>query len=38
LAIAAAVMIAGINLSATGGSTALVGTSLGLRSNAIEVY
>jgi len=38
LAIAAAVLIAAINLSATGGPTALVGTSLGLRSNAIEVY
>ncbi len=38
LAIAAAVLIAGINLSATGGPTALVGASLGLRSNAIAVY
>ena len=38
LAIAAAVLIAAINLSGTGGPTALVGTSLGLRSNAIETY
>jgi inner membrane protein len=38
LAIAAAVLIAAINLSATGGPTALVGTSLGLRSNATEMY
>jgi inner membrane protein len=38
LAIAAAVLIAAINLSATGGPTALVGTSLGLRSNATEIY
>src|SRR4028118_326340 len=38
LAIAAAVLIAAINLSATGGPTALVGTSLGLRSNATELY
>lgn len=38
LAIAAAVLMAAINLSGTGGPTALVGTSLGLRSNAIETY
>jgi inner membrane protein len=38
LAIAAAVLIAAINLSRTGGPTALVGTSLGLRSNTIETY
>ena len=38
LAIAAAVLIAAINLSGTGGPTALVGSSLGLRSNAIETY
>lgn len=38
LAIAAAVLIAALNLSHTGGPTALVGTSLGLRSNAIEIY
>jgi hypothetical protein len=38
LAITAAVLVAAINLSVTGGPTALVGTSLGLRSNAIETY
>lgn len=38
LAIAVAVLIAAINLSGTGGPTALVGSSLGLRSNAIETY
>ena len=38
LAIAAAVLIAAINLSNTGGPTALVGSSLGLRSNAMETY
>jgi len=38
LAIAAAVLIAAINLSATGGPTALVGSSLGLRSNATKIY
>jgi len=38
LAIAAAVLIAALNLSNTGGPTALVGTSLGLRSNATEIY
>jgi inner membrane protein len=38
LAIAVAVLIAAINLSQTGGPTALVGSSLGLRSNATEIY
>jgi inner membrane protein len=38
LAIAAAILIAAINLSSTGGPTALVGSSLGLRSNATEIY
>jgi inner membrane protein len=38
LAIAAAVLIAALNLSQTGGPTALVGSSLGLRSNATEIY
>jgi len=38
LAIAAAVLIAALSLSQTGGPTALVGSSLGLRSNATEIY
>lgn len=38
LAIAVVILIAAINLSGTGGPTNLVGTSLGLRSNAIETY
>jgi inner membrane protein len=38
LAIAAVVLIAALNLSSTGGPTALVGSSLGLRSNATEIY
>ena len=38
LAIAAAVLIAALSLSQTGGPTALVGRSLGLRSNATEIY
>jgi inner membrane protein len=38
LAIAMLTLVAAINLSSTGGPTALVGTSLGLRSNATETY
>jgi inner membrane protein len=38
LAIAAAVLAFALNLSSTGGPTALVGSSLGLRSNAMETY
>lgn len=38
LAIAIITLIAAIKLSGTGGPTALVGTSLGLRSNATEIY
>lgn len=38
LAIAMVALVGAIKLSATGGPTALVGTSLGLRSNATETY
>jgi inner membrane protein len=38
LAIAIIILVAAINLSSTGGPTALVGSSLGLRSNATEIY
>ncbi len=38
LAIAMIALVAAINLSSTGGPTALVGTSLGLRTNATETY
>lgn len=38
LAIAMVALAVAIKLSATGGATALVGTSLGLRSNATETY
>jgi inner membrane protein len=38
LAIAMITLIAALNLSRTGGPTALVGSSLGLRSNAMETY
>jgi hypothetical protein len=38
LAIAIVTLIAALNLSRTGGPTALVGSSLGLRSNAMEIY
>ncbi|MCC3498362.1 MAG: metal-dependent hydrolase [Microcoleus sp. PH2017_15_JOR_U_A] len=38
LAIAMITFVAAINLSSTGGPTALVGTSLGLRTNATETY
>jgi inner membrane protein len=38
LAVSTAVLIAAINLSHTGGPTALVGTSLGLRSTTVETY
>lgn len=38
LAIAVLILVAAIKLSNTGGPTNLVGTSLGLRSNAIETY
>jgi inner membrane protein len=38
LAIAMLTLVAALNLSSTGGPTALVGTSLGLRTNAMETY
>lgn len=38
LAIAVVLLILGIKLSGTGGPTAFVGNSLGLRSNATEIY
>lgn len=38
LAVAMLALVAAINLSSTGGPTALVGTSLGLRTNATETY
>lgn len=38
LAVAMLALVAAINLSSTGGPTALVGTTLGLRTNATETY
>ena len=38
LAIATALLVFALNLSSSGGPTAFVGNSLGLRSNALEIY